>query len=47
MTTQEVADKFYELGEANQWDKIQDELFSDEAESIEPPNGESAGLKTV
>jgi hypothetical protein len=27
MTTQEVADRFYELGEANQWDKIQDELF--------------------
>ena len=47
MTTQEVADKFYELGEANQWDKIQDELFSDDAESIEPPNGESTGLKTV
>jgi SnoaL-like protein len=38
MTTQEVADKFYELGEANQWDKILDELYSDEAESVEPPN---------
>ncbi|HEX5151658.1 MAG TPA: nuclear transport factor 2 family protein [Parafilimonas sp.] len=47
MTTQEVADKFYELGEANQWDKIQDELFSDDAESIEPPNAASSGLKTV
>lgn len=38
MTTQEVADKFYEMGRANQWDKIQDELYSDDAESIEPPH---------
>ena len=38
MTTQEVADRFYELGESNQWDKIQDELYADDAESIEPPN---------
>lgn len=37
MTTQEVADKFYELGESNQWDKIHDELYADDAESIEPP----------
>ena len=45
MTTQEVADKFYAMGEANQWDKIQDELYADEAESIEPANAEMAGLK--
>ena len=47
MTTQEVADKFDELGKANQWDKIQDELYSDDAESIEPPNAAMSGLKTV
>ena len=47
MTTQEVADKFYEMGQANQWDKIQDELYSDDAESIEPPNAEMSGLKNV
>ncbi len=36
MTTQEVADKFYELAEANQMDKIQEDLYADDAESIEP-----------
>lgn len=46
MTTQEVADKFYELGEANQWGNIHDELYSDDAESIEPP-GAASGLQTV
>jgi hypothetical protein len=47
MTTQEVADKFDQLAQSNQWDKIQDELFADDAESIEPPNAEMSGLKTV
>jgi hypothetical protein len=47
MTTQEVADKFYELGESNQWDKIHDELYADDAESIEPPNAGNAGLKNA
>jgi hypothetical protein len=47
MTTQEVADKFYELGESNQWDKIHDELYADDAESIEPPNAANAGLKNA
>ncbi len=45
MTTQEVADKFEQLANSNQWEKIQDELYADDAESIEPPNGEMAGLK--
>ena len=43
MTTQEVADKFYEMGQNNQWDKIQDELYSDDAESIEPEKVEMMG----
>ena len=38
MTTQEVADKFYELAQANEMDKIQDDLYSDDAESVEPPS---------
>jgi hypothetical protein len=38
MTTQEVADKFEQLANSNQWEKIQDELYADDAESIEPPN---------
>ncbi len=45
MTTQEVADKFYELSQSGQWDKIQDELFAPNAVSIEPP--ESPGLQTA
>ena len=47
MTTQEVADRFYEMGQSNQWDKIQDELYADDAESIEPANAEMSGLKNV
>jgi limonene-1,2-epoxide hydrolase len=37
MTTQEVADRFYELSKQNDWQKIQDELFSQDAVSVEPP----------
>jgi len=36
MTTQEIADRFYELSQQGQWEVIQAELFSDDAESIEP-----------
>ena len=43
MTTQEVADKFDQLANSNQWGKIQDELYSDDAESIEPEKAESQG----
>ena len=47
MTTQEVADRFYQLSESNQWDKIQDELYADDAESVEPPKAEAQGLRNV
>jgi SnoaL-like protein len=48
MTTQEVADKFDQLANSNQWEKIQDELYSDDAESIEPEKVEmQGGLKYV
>jgi hypothetical protein len=36
MTTQEVADRFYELAQQGNFDQIQDELFDDNAKSIEP-----------
>ena len=36
MTTQEVADRFYELAQQGNFDKIQDELFDEDAKSIEP-----------
>ena len=40
MTTQEIADRFYQLAEQGKWNEIQDELFSDDAESIEPPHAQ-------
>ena len=44
-TTQEIANQFHEWAQKGQWDKIQAELYADEAESIEPPN--SPGLVSV
>jgi ketosteroid isomerase-like protein len=45
MTIQEVANRFKELTQSAQWDKIQDELYSSDAVSIEPE--QSPGFKTV
>lgn len=45
MTTQEVADRLYELFEEGKWKEAQEELFSEDAKSIEPPN--SPGLVSV
>ena len=45
MTTQDVANRFSELAQTGQWQQIQDELFAENAVSIEPEN--SPGLKTV
>lgn len=45
MTTQEVANRYNELAQTGQWDKIQDELFANHAVSIEPPG--SPGLQSV
>ena len=45
MTTQEVADRFHELAQTGQWNEIQDELYANDAVSIEPSN--SPGLKTA
>ena len=45
MTTQDVANRYNELSQTAQWDKIQDELFADNAVSIEPPG--SPGLQSV
>src|SRR5688572_23411404 len=44
-TTQEVADRFNELAGKGDWSRIQDELYADNAVSIEPP--QSQGLQTV
>jgi len=45
MTTQEVANRLYELFEEGKWAEAQEELFSQDAKSIEPPN--SPGLVSV
>ncbi len=45
MTTAEVAAKFNQLSKEGKWDKIQDELFAENAVSIEPPN--SPGMQSV
>ena len=45
MTTQEVANRFHQLATAGEWNKIYDELFHNDAESVEPPTAQ--GLKTV
>ena len=36
MTTQQVADRFYELSQQNGYEHIQTELYSKDAKSIEP-----------
>jgi ketosteroid isomerase-like protein len=38
MTTQEVAARFDELAKQEKWFEIQDELFSDNVKSIDPPD---------
>ena len=45
MTTQEVANRFHELAQSGQWDKIQEELFAENAASIEPPHAQ--GMQSV
>ena len=38
MTTQDVANRFYELAQQGQYDQIQTELYGQDAKSIEPSN---------
>lgn len=45
MSTTDVANRFNELSSLGQWDQIQNELFADNAVSIEPAH--SPGMKTV
>lgn len=47
MTTQEVASRFNELGQAGQWDKVQEELYADNAVSIEPPHAAAMGMQNA
>ena len=45
MTTKEVADRFNQLAQQGDWTTIQNELFADNAVSLEPPA--SQGMKSV
>lgn len=45
LTTAEVAARFNTLAKEGKWDQVQDELFAENAVSIEPPN--SPGLQSV
>jgi hypothetical protein len=45
MTTQEVANRFYTLAQEGKWEELQNELFSNDAKSIEPPHAQ--GLTSV
>ncbi|MES2374183.1 MAG: SnoaL-like domain-containing protein [Bacteroidota bacterium] len=38
MTTQQVASRFNELAKQEKWFEIQEELFSDNVRSVDPPN---------
>ena len=45
MTTKEIADRMSQLFKEFKWAEVQEELFADDAESIEPDH--SPGLKSV
>jgi hypothetical protein len=51
LTTQMVANRFNELAQQEKWFEIQDELFSDDVKSIDPPDspyfGYAEGKATV
>ena len=44
-TTQEIADRLVQLCREGKYEEVQNELFSDDAESIEPPG--APGLQSV
>lgn len=50
MTTQEVANRFYELSQEGKWQEIQNELYADNCVSIEPegtPNWKVEGMEAI
>jgi hypothetical protein len=47
MTTQEVANRFYELSEQGAYDTIQKELYSKDAKSIEPAGGPFVNVQGI
>ena len=47
LTTQDIANRFYQLAQEGNWDQIQEELYSDDAQSIEPAHAAAQGLQNV
>jgi hypothetical protein len=45
MTTKDVANRLHELFNEGKWQQAQDELFANDAESVEPPK--SQGMQSV
>ena len=45
MTTKDVANRLHELFNEGKWDQAQNELFANDAESVEPPK--SQGMQSV
>jgi len=40
MTTQDVANRLHQLFNEGKWQEAQEELFTEDAESIEPPKAQ-------
>jgi hypothetical protein len=47
MTTQEVANRYYELTSENKFDILLDELYSNDIECIEPANNGISSLQNI
>ena len=47
MTTREIADRFYQLSQEFNWKQIQEELYDENAQSIEPEKAAEQGLRNV
>ena len=47
MTIKEVADRFSELVKENKWMEVQEELYAEDAVSIEPPQAAAQGLQNA
>jgi hypothetical protein len=47
LTTQEVADRFSQLSDQYDFNRIQEELFAENAVSIEPPQAAAMGMHNV
>jgi len=47
MTTQDVAQRYYELAKQNERTKIQDELYGEHVVSQEPEHAVAMGMQTI